>query len=160
MNAEIIVHIGSEEGKNGTESASQDGVGGEDAGGVDGVGVDEEVHDGEEDEDHAEAERGGEDYADDPVDGGVVGPCEDEKADRDADASYHCGGKAGFWRCADLAFGNPSFFSALIALIIWDCVDNCGDHTDCDTEEGETTDAFAPAAVLLEDDGEGGEHHV
>ena len=94
------------------------------------------------------------------MDGRVISPREDEKADRDADTSYHCRGQAGFWRCADFAFGDGSGFSAFVAVVVWNGVDDSGEHADCDAEEGETTNAFAPAAVLLEDDGEGGEHHV
>ena len=94
------------------------------------------------------------------MDGRVIGPCEDEKADRDADTSYHCRGKAGFWRCADFAFSNSSVFSAFVAVVVWNGVDNSSEHADRDAEKGKTTNAFAPAAVLLEDDREGGEHHV
>ena len=69
------------------------------------------------------------------MDGRVISPCEDEKADRDADTSYHCWGEAGFWRCADFAFGNRSVFSAFVAVVVWNGVDNSGDHADCDAEE-------------------------
>ena len=70
------------------------------------------------------------------MDGWVVSPCEYEKADRDANAPYHCRGKAGFWRCADFAFSNSIVFSVFVAVVVWNGVDDSGDHADCDAEEG------------------------
>ena len=76
VDTQVAVHLICEEREAGAEEGSKDRVGGEDAGGVNGVGVDEVVHDGEEDEYHAEAEGGGADDTYGPVDGGVVGPGE------------------------------------------------------------------------------------
>lgn len=79
MNTKVVVHVGSKQRKYGAEQASEDAVGREHRSGVDGVGVDKVVHYGQENEHLAEAERGGEDDAGDPVDARVVCPGEDEE---------------------------------------------------------------------------------
>ena len=157
VDAETVVHAGGEKGERGAEEGAQDAVGGEDAGGVDGVRVDEVVGDAQEDEDHAEAEGRRRHDAHDPVDARGVGPREPEQAGGQADGAEHAWGEAGLGRGAGCAGGGGG---AEVALVVGDGVGDGGEHAGGDAEEGEAADAGAPAAVLLEDDGEGGEHHV
>lgn len=104
MDPQILEHVCREQWKGCTEQGTQDGVGGKDGGGIDNVGVDEVVHDGEEDEDHAKAEGGGGDDGDGPVDGGRVGPCEPEETDGEGGTGDHGSVETLFWRCATTSF--------------------------------------------------------
>ena len=160
MDAEVVVHLRREEREGGAEEGAQDAVCGEDAGGVDGVGVNEVVADAQKDEDHAEAEGGRGHDTHDPVDTRVVGPREAEQAEGETDGADFGRREASFGWGAEFAFGDGGVCHAVVALVVGDGVDDGGEHADGDAEEGEAADAFAPAAFLLEDDGEGGEHHV
>ena len=156
VDAEGAVHLLGKQGEASAEKRAQHGIGGEDGGGVDGVGVDEVVHAAEKHEDHAEAEGGGADDADAPVDGFVVGPGEPEDADRESDGCDHGAGQACFGGCLAAVFA----LDARVALVVDDAVRAAEEDADGDADEGEAGDALGPAALFLEDDGEGAEEHV
>ena len=160
MDAKIAVHLVREERESGAEEGAQHAVCGEHAGGVDGVRVDEVVADAQEDEDHAEAEGGCAHDAHDPMDARVIGPREPEVAERERDGADFGRGQASLGRGAGVASGGGGVGDPVVPLVFGDGVDDGGEHADCDAEEGEATDALAPASFLPEHDGEGGEHHV
>ena len=161
MNTEVLIHIRSEERENSTEQGPQDGIRGEHRSSVDGVGVDQVVHYTEEDEHHAETERGCANDTHAPVDAGGVGPGEPENSDRKTDGSEEARGETGFRGgagCATCSFrsvGDP-----VVTIVIRDGIDDGGHHADSHTDEREAANAFVPAAALLKNDGESGEEHI
>jgi len=156
VDAQVLVHVGGEQGEGGAEQGPQDRVCSQDGRGEDGVRVDQVVHDTEEDEDHAEAEGDAGRDAGHPVDGRVVGPGEPEQADGNGNRCNQAGWEAGLGRREPAVLGlRPD-----VALVVGDGVRDGEEHADHDAQEGETPDALVPPAVQLVYDRERGEEHV
>ena len=95
------------------------------------------------------------------MDRGRIRPGEPEEADGQTNTAKESWGKTGFGGSTEarsLAFcfrGNTR-----IAFVVGDSVDDGQHHADSDADEGQAADTLAPATILLEDDGEGGEQHI
>ena len=124
-----------EEREESTKQAPQDTVRCKDAGGIDCVSVDEEGHHTHEHKHETESEGGSEHDANDPVDLGIVRPCEDEETDGKADTADHTWGQTGFWRCTRGSFTPGDFFGAMTALVARYRIDDGSEHSDEDGQE-------------------------
>lgn len=94
--------------------------------------------------------------AHDPVHLGPVGPREPEQAHGQQHGADQGGGQPGLGgREAVVRVGDPPVPPVIVAA-----VGDGAQHADGDAEEGQAADPRRPAPVLLEDDREGGEHHV
>lgn len=82
MDAEISVHLYSEEWEGSAKERAENAAASQDRRGEDGVGVDQVVHNAKEDQDHSTAKGNRCGDAGGPGHIGTVGPCKPVKADR------------------------------------------------------------------------------
>lgn len=156
VNAEVVVHVGGEQRESSTEQRSEHGVGGQDGGGEDSVSVNQVVEDTKEDENHAEAEGNTGSDTGHPVDGRRVGPGEPEETNGQCKAAKHGRRKTSLGR----SHAAILLLNLDVVLVVPDGEGYGEEHTDHDTQEGQATNALAPATVDLVDDRESGEEHV
>lgn len=157
VDSEVLVHVRREEREGGTEEGAKDCVSSQDGGSEDEVSVDQVVHDGEENQDHAEAERCAGCDTGKPVNARVISPSKPEQADRHRDGSHERRRQTGLWRSKS---GRRVLHDLDVALVVPNGIDDGGQHAYGDAEESETTNTGRPTTTLLVDDGEGGEKHV
>lgn len=153
MYTKVCIHITREQWKCHSEQTSQDRVRSESGGSIDGICIDEIIHDSKEDEDHTESKRGSRGDGRYPMYAWRVRPREPEETDGQGAGSYHGHGKTGFWWCVAIVGSCDSF----VSFVITETVDDGEEHAYCHAEESKTADTWRPAALLLIDDGEGGE---
>jgi hypothetical protein len=160
VDTKVLIHVAREQRERGTEERPQNRVGSQHRRGVDRVRVYQVVHDGNEDEQHAEAKGRGADDAYDPMDRRVVCPREPEHTDGKADATDKRGREACLGGRRVFPFRLVGVLDFPVARVVPKNVEDGNNKAYSNTKECEAANTLGPPARLLEDDGEGGEEHV